>query len=80
MGGNIDPYINIVFSPIQGDEPQIVSLVIFAWTDIADVGIPEQNGVVPRLLMLLAYNRESIFAIRHPFNADGVQKNISVNS
>ena len=46
MGGNIDPYINIIFSPIKGDEPQIVSLIIFAWTDIQDVGIVEQNGEV----------------------------------
>lgn len=46
MGGNIDPYINIVFSPVVGDELQIVSFIIFAWTDILDVGIPEQDGSV----------------------------------
>ena len=46
MGGNIDPYINIIFSPIKGDESQIVSLIIFAWTDILDVGIPEGDGLV----------------------------------
>jgi hypothetical protein len=46
MGGNIDPYINVIFPPIKGDEPQIVSLVIFAWTDVLDVGIPENDGSV----------------------------------
>ena len=46
MGGSIDPYINIVFSPVIGDELQIVSIIIFAWTDILDVGIPEQDGSV----------------------------------
>ena len=48
MGGNIDPYINIIFSPVKGDEPQIVSLIIFAWSDVLDVGVPEPDGsVVP---------------------------------
>jgi len=46
MGGTVDPYINIVFSPIQGDEPQIVSLVFFAWSDVLDVGVPEGDGLV----------------------------------
>ena len=46
MGGNIDPYINIIFSPVHGDEPQIVSLIIFAWADVLDVGIPEDDGLV----------------------------------
>jgi hypothetical protein len=46
MGGNIDPYINVIFSPVTGDEPQTVSLVIFAWADVLDVGVPEDDGVV----------------------------------
>lgn len=46
MGGTVDPYINIIFSPVQGDEPQIVSLIIFAWTDVLDVGIPTDGGLV----------------------------------
>jgi hypothetical protein len=52
MGGNVDPYINVLFSPIQGDEPQIVSLIIFGWSDILDVGIPDDDGMVrsPSLL------------------------------
>jgi len=44
MGGTIDPYINIIFSPVQGDEPQIVSLIIFAWADVLDVGVPSEDG------------------------------------
>ena len=46
MGGNVDPYINVIFTPIQGDEPQIVSLIIFGWSDILDVGIPGDDGMV----------------------------------
>ena len=46
MGGSIDPYINVIFAPIQDDEPQIVSLVIFAWSDIFDIGIDEEDGTV----------------------------------
>lgn len=46
MGGSVDPYINVIFTPIQGDEPQIVSLIIFAWSDILDVGIPDDDGMV----------------------------------
>ena len=44
MGGSVDPYINIIFSQIKGDEPQIVSLIIFAWEDVLDVGVPDDNG------------------------------------
>jgi len=55
MGGNIDPYINIIFQPIVGDQPQIVSLVIFAWTDVLDVGIPEDDGLVQFLSILCSY-------------------------
>jgi hypothetical protein len=54
MGGTVDPYINIVFSPVQGDEPQIVSLVFFAWEDVLDVGVPEDDGlglVIPHLTL-----------------------------
>ena len=46
MGGSTDPYINVIFTPIQGDESQIVSLVIFGWEDVLDVGIPDQYGLV----------------------------------
>jgi hypothetical protein len=46
MGGSVDPYINIVFSPIRGDEEQIVSLIIFAWGDMKDVGVLEDDGLV----------------------------------
>jgi hypothetical protein len=46
MGGSIDPYINIIFPPINGDEEQIVSLVVFAWSDVLDVGIYDDNGEV----------------------------------
>ena len=49
MGGNIDPYINIIFEPIVGDQPLIVSLIIFAWSDVLDVGIPEDDGLVHSL-------------------------------
>ena len=48
MGGTVDPYINVVFSPIVGDETQIVSLIIFAWADVADVGVVEADGSVVR--------------------------------
>jgi len=44
MGGTVDPYINIIFSPVTGDEPQIVSLIIFAWADVLDVGVPSEDG------------------------------------
>ena len=54
MGGNIDPYINIIFSPIKGDETQIVSLVIFAWTDILDIGVLENDGQVQSLSLYLS--------------------------
>ena len=40
----MDPYINIIFSPIEGDEPQIISLIIFAWSDVLDVGVPSDDG------------------------------------
>jgi len=46
MGGSIDPYINVIFAPIHDDEPQIVSLVIFAWSDIFDIGIHEEDDTV----------------------------------
>lgn len=49
MGGNIDPYINIIFEPVVGDQPQIVSLIIFAWSDVLDVGVPEEDGLVHSL-------------------------------
>ena len=81
MGGTIDPYINVIFSPIQGDEPQIVSLVVFAWADALDVGVPEDDGfVIPYLTPLLTYCRECIFVIRHPFKVDCVHKTILENS
>ena len=50
MGGSVDPYINVIFSPIVGDETQIVSLIIFGWSDVLDVGVPEADGmmVLPR--------------------------------
>jgi len=52
MGGSVDPYINVIFSPIEGDEPQIVSLIIFAWSDVLDVGVPSEDGslVIPHYL------------------------------
>jgi len=52
MGGSVDPYINVIFSPIEGDEPQIVSLIIFAWSDVLDVGVPSEDGslVIPYYL------------------------------
>jgi hypothetical protein len=46
MGGTVDPYINVIFTPIQGDEPQIVSLIIFGWSDVLDVGILDDDGMV----------------------------------
>jgi hypothetical protein len=55
MGGTVDPYINVIFPPIQGDEPQIVSLVIFAWPDILDVGILDDDGSVRRSQVITWY-------------------------
>jgi hypothetical protein len=46
MGGTVDPYIYLVFNPIKGDKSQIVSVVIFAWADVLDVGVPQDGGVV----------------------------------
>jgi hypothetical protein len=62
MGGAIDPYINVVFSPIHGDEQQIVSMVFFAWPDVLDVGIPEQDGTVkPPLLPCVLIWTEKLY-------------------
>ena len=44
MGGSIDPYINVIFNPVRSDDPQIVSLIIFAWADVLDVGVPDDEG------------------------------------
>jgi hypothetical protein len=52
MGGTVDPYINIIFSPVQGDDPQIVSLIIFAWSDVLDVGIPSEDGSLVLSLLI----------------------------
>lgn len=79
MGGNIDPYINIIFEPIVGDQPQIVSLIIFAWSDVLDVGIPEEDGLVHSLspfALRLTVNRKFISAIRRQLSVDCVRKNI----
>lgn len=46
MGGSVDPYINVIFAPVQSDELQIVSLIIFAWTDINDIGVVDYDGNV----------------------------------
>jgi hypothetical protein len=46
MGGSVEPYINVIFTPAKGNELQIVSLVIFAWTDVLDLGIPLEDGTV----------------------------------
>ena len=61
MGGNVDPYINIIFSPIKGDEPQIVSLIIFGWSDVLDVGVPEPDGSVVRPLVSELLMVESVY-------------------
>ena len=81
MGGNIDPYINIIFAPIVGDEPQIVSLIIFAWSDVLDVGIPEDDGLVTSLSLFdwLKVCRKCMFAIHHLLNEDYVHRIISEN-
>jgi len=44
MGGSVNPYITVIFSPIKGDEAQIVSLIIFSWDDVLDVGVPSADG------------------------------------
>lgn len=62
MGGTIDPYINIIFSPVQGDEPQIVSLIIFAWADVLDVGVPSEDGsLVLHTSLPTALMEESVY-------------------
>jgi PTM1-like, N-terminal domain len=49
MGGSIDPYINVIFAPVQTDDLQMASLIIFSWDDVLDVGIPSDDGslVIP---------------------------------
>ena len=81
MGGNIDPYINIIFEPIVGDQPQIVSLIIFAWSDVLDVGIPEDDGLVTSLSLFvwLKVCRKCMFAIHRLLNEDYVHRIISGN-
>jgi hypothetical protein len=81
MGGNIDPYINIIFQPIVGDQPQIVSLIIFAWSDVLDVGIPEDDGLVTPLSLFvwLKVCRKCMFAIHRLLNEDYVHRIISEN-
>jgi len=78
MGGSTDPYINVIFTPIQGDEPQIVSLIIFGWEDVLDVGVPDEDGLVI-LPWISLTNRKYISAILHQSNADYVHRNILEN-
>lgn len=46
MEGSVDPYINVIFIPSTDSEPQIVSLIIFGWSDALDVGVPEADGMM----------------------------------
>ena len=81
MGGNIDPYINIIFSPVKGDEPQIVSLIIFAWSDVLDVGVPELDGSVvsPPPRDKRPHCRKYLFVIQRPLSGNYVHRNILGN-
>ena len=74
MGGNIDPYIHIVFNPINGDTTQLVSLVIFAWVDVYDVGIPDDEGGVVTPPRKFTYDRGCISATTSPWAVDCVLK------
>lgn len=80
MGGNVDPYINVIFSPVQSDEPHIVSLIIFGWSDVLDVGVPEPDGsVVSAPYLRVIDGRECLSVTQLPWSGDCVHRNISAS-